>query len=295
MPIEHLALSDLTEVVLGNVRLAPFNTLKIELKGLSDFIQAKDEAKIWANVVIEAESEKGKAIQRGEHEIQRIINLLRIYIPKLFHEDHHIKIGLTEYKMKTRKNLRIDDEGNIGSIGTNLGPFGNYNLSKKKLDFLKEHYCLDEICVILSTDPSLRSKLEKSILMAIRYLGLGVDEDVISERFIKYAIALECLLIEGEGEKTEPLAKRAAFILGETTSECEEIEKKVRALYGIRSTIVHQGVEEETEDVIKKLADGLYKYTMRILLELSKKATGADKWDSIESLVREMDIRMYSR
>ena len=58
---------------------------------------------------------------------------------------------------------------------------------------------------------------------------------------------------------------------------------------------MHQGVEEETEDVIKELADDLYDYTMGILLELSKKATGADKWDSIESLVREMDIRMYSR
>jgi|GEM_PF-1303784 len=295
MPVEHLALLDLPEVVLGNVHLTPFSTLKAEYENLSDFIRTGDETKIWANVVIEAQSEGGKAIQRGEYEIQRIINLLRIYIPILFHEGHHIKIGISEYKMKTRTNLRIDDHGKIGLTNNNLGPFGNYNLNMKKLEMLKEDYCLNEISEILSKDPSLRSKLEKSIIMAVRWLGLGVDEDTISEQFIKYAIALECLLLEGEGKKADHLAKNAAFILGETTVECFEIENKVKALYGIRSTIVHQGVEEENEEVIKKLAKDLYVYTMKILLELSKKTTGADKWDSIESLVKEMNTKTYSR
>lgn len=295
MPIEHLALSDLPEVTLGNVRLASFKTLNAEHEDLSNFILTGDETKIWADVVIEARSEERKAIQSGEHEIQRIINLLRIYIPITSHKEHHKKIGLSKYELKQKKSIRIDDQGKIGLIDTNLGPFGDYIFNEKKLNELRDHYCLNEICGILSKDPSSRSKLEKSIIMAVRYLGLGVDEDIISEKFIKYAIALECLLVEGKGEKTDPLAKRAAFILGKTISECDEIENKVRALYDIRSTIVHQGVEEEDEDIIEKLADSLYSYTMGILLELTEKTIGADKWDSIESLVKEMDIRMYSR
>ena len=133
MPIERLALLDLSEVRLGHVRLAPFSTLKAEYEQISDFVRTEDTTKIWADVVIETQREREKAIQSGEHEIERIINLLRIYIPILFNEIYNIKIGLNEYHMKTLKSLTIDDQDKIGMAGNNLGPFGNYNLTKKRV------------------------------------------------------------------------------------------------------------------------------------------------------------------
>ena len=90
---------------------------------------------------------------------------------------------------------------------------------------------------------------------------------------------MECLLIKREdtGDKTDPISKRAAFILGTTTTDCNEIVSAVKLLYDIRSTIVHQGCEEEKEYIIKDSVQEMYWYSMRILLELSKKTTGTDK------------------
>lgn len=294
MPIERLELLDLSEVRLGNVRLTPFSTLEAEFGPILDLVQKEDMTKIWAEVSIE--EEWGKAIQRGEYEIEKIINLLRIYIPKLFNETYNKKIGLYEYHMKTRNIYTIDTNGKGGKSGRNLGPFGMYKLSRERFECLTTNYCLSDISEILSKDNPSRSELERSIIMAVRWLGLGIDEEIISEKFLKYAIALECLLIKkDENDKTDPLAKRTAFILGKTIDECTEIEKKIKALYGIRSIIVHQGIEEEKEDLIKKSARDLYEYTLEILLELTRKTTGEDKLENVGQIISEMDVRTYSR
>ena len=257
MPVELLKLIDLDEIKIGNVRLISFSSIKTEI-GKNSLPPGLDEDRIWAEVLISAEYTE--AISKGQREIERVINLLRIYIPKLFNMALNKKIGLDKYENKRRYYLIIDSIGNIGGGGSNLGPLGNYELNKTMLEDLKKDYCLDEISGILSKTPSLRSDLEKSIIMAIRWLGLGVANEVLSDRFLSFAIALECLLIKrGEkGDKAEPISKRAAFILGTTPKECDEIVNEMKLLYDIRSAIVHQGCEAEEEEIIKDTVPKIY-------------------------------------
>ena len=150
---------------------------------------------------------------------------------------------------------------------------------------------------MLSKSSSSRSDLEKSIIMAVRWIGLGMDEEVVSDKFLKYAIALEGLLItRGEkGDKTDPISKRTAFILGTNVSECLNIISEVKLLYDIRSAIVHQGCEAEEEKIIEDSVQKMYYYSMSTLLELSKKTTGADNWKEIQCLANQMDNQMFAR
>ncbi len=83
--------------------------------------------------------------------------------------------------------------------------------------------------------------------------------------------------------------------LGTTPRECDTIASKVKLLYDVRSTIVHQGCEEEKERIIKDAVQEMYSLSMSILLELSRKTVGADKWRDIGSLIEEMDRKTFSR
>ncbi len=295
MPIEKLELTDLDEVKIGNVRFVPFSSLKAENEELSKVVDVEDENKIWGDVIIKAEL--AEAELKGQHEIERAINTLRIYIPLIYKDKLNIKIGFFKCDNRSYKYFIIDDCSSINRSIKYLGPFGNYILSKEKYDDLKTKYCLDEICGMLSKAPENRSDLENSIIMAIRWLGLGMDDEVVSDKFLKYAIALECLLItRGEkGDKTGPISKRAAFILGTTASECKSIESKVKLLYNIRSVIVHQGCEAEEEKIIKDSVQTMYWYSMNSLLELSKKTIGPDSWEDIGYLDKQIDEQTFAR
>ncbi len=294
MPINQLELSGLDEIKLGNVRLVPFNSLNAENDRVSLSVNEEDKNKIWGEIYIKAELNFAQS--KGQREIERVINLLRAYIPILFHEKQNIKIGLEKYDLKSYDYLAISD-GNINERTHHLRPFGKYGLSKERHEDLIENYYLGEISEMLSKSPLVRSDLEKSIIMAIRWIGLGIDDEVMSDKFLKYAIALECLLTpRGEkSDKADPISKRAAFLLGETDSKCLEIISELKLLYDIRSAIVHQGCEAEEEEIIKYSVQKMYYYSMSILLELSGKTKEPDAWKDVQCLDTKMNLKMFSR
>jgi hypothetical protein len=296
MPIEQLELSDLEEIKIGKVRLLPFSNLLTEKQEPSMSVGADEKRKIWGDVFIKAESTEAKS--KGQREIERVINLLRAYIPILFHKEHNIKIGLLKYDKNSHYKYIIIEDLKIAEDAIHyLGPFGKYKLNKKQYEDLRANYCLDEISGMLSKEPSMRSDLENSIIMAIRWIGLGTNDEVTSDKFLKYAIALECLLItRGEkGDKTDPISKRAAFILGESMSDCSSIISEVKLLYDIRSAIVHQGCEAEEEKYIEDSVQKMYYYSMSTLLKLSEKTIGMNKWDDMRDLAIQMDEKMFER
>jgi len=132
MPIEHLELSDLTEVKIGSVRIVPFNTLMAEnerIKKLNEYIYKEYADKICGELFVKGESDE--AISKGKIGLEQVINLLRAYIPIIYKRDNDKKIGLTKYDLKSHECLIIDGLNNITSNGLNLGPFGNYILTKK--------------------------------------------------------------------------------------------------------------------------------------------------------------------
>jgi archaellin len=92
----------------------------------------------------------------------------------------------------------------------------------------------------------VRSKIRR----ATQWYSRAVQASTAPEQFINFSTALEALLIgEGEGtsleEKygsiTQKLGDRTAFLLGESFEHRKNLAKRVRRLYNLRSSIVHQG------------------------------------------------------
>ncbi|MDD5735745.1 MAG: hypothetical protein PHQ39_09805 [Methanothrix soehngenii] len=136
MPIEKLKLRDIDEITIGNVKFIPFNSIKTDTDQKIDAWSPEDANKIWGEVLVHAEL--AEAETKGQREIERAINLLRMYIPILFPKEYNRKIGLDKYDLKSRTSVVIDSKGNMHNGKTNLGPFGDYNISQKKLGGFKK-------------------------------------------------------------------------------------------------------------------------------------------------------------
>jgi len=123
-----------------------------------------------------------------------------------------------------------------------LGPLEQYKLDPTLLKNLRDNRYLDQFGEILLKDKSSRTELENRIITALRWIGSGINEEVDCDKFLKFAIALECLLLSREEEgKGSSIAERCAFILSDNPQDRANIDKEVKKLYGKRSDIAHEG------------------------------------------------------
>jgi hypothetical protein len=92
---------------------------------------------------------------------------------------------------------------------------------------------------VVSARPYVREALSR--------LNRAMLEQEPAERAIELGIALDCLLLQRrEPDKTRRIATRGAIALGGTSTVTARNESRLRALYGLRSDVVHEGVLPDT-------------------------------------------------
>lgn len=269
IPIDNLTLKDLEELKIGTVNLYNFSKIKEVIENDIENIywdQAKEiffkdtEGKIWAKVVVI--KEEGKQYQEVLARIDSTINLLRIYL-YLIHPSYFklAKIGISEGFLSSRKMLSYKrDTNSIGAHLENIRFNMPFVLARKDIEQLYQQYPLSKIDSILCIDELSRSDIENRLFTAIRWIGAGIHEDRSCDKFLNYAIALECML--GKKDEsiaiTESLAERCAFLLDNDDSASRyAIYKSVQYLYGIRSEIVHGGktnIDDESVKIFETIA-----------------------------------------
>jgi hypothetical protein len=90
-----------------------------------------------------------------------------------------------------------------------------------------------------------KDDFRRKIYRAITWFGRGICANTDDEKFVSYVVALETLLIGREGEKRARLAERVAFLLSDNLQEREQLQRDTKALYDLRSAIVHGGKPAE--------------------------------------------------
>ena len=265
IPIDHLKLVDMPEIKVGNVRLVPFDSIQENIKNdiftimggptkttkdsikrtYDKRIYPQFQGKLCADVTIRSETDE--AYSKALREIDHVVNLLRCYIPLLFQPNLRIRIGVsgTTIPKSTRSFISICNSSNANIYSERTGPLQDYSLERKSLDHLEKNGYLEEIGDILLKDPNSRTKLEIKIVTAIRWIGMGIHDEIDCDKFLKFSIALECLLMDSNDKiKTDPIAERCAFILDDDPEERYKIYRRVKNFYGTRSKITHDGKEE---------------------------------------------------
>ncbi len=100
---------------------------------------------------------------------------------------------------------------------------------------------------------SENTELERHVLRCAEWTGQAMGDQNGASAFVKGTIALEVLFSANEKGVITPsimaqIAESCAFLLGNSKWQPWEVEKEMKRLYGIRSSVVHSGknsVEEE--------------------------------------------------
>lgn len=311
IPIESFQLINIPELMIGKVRFIEFcrvqeqltndyntlidnnNSIPLEQKPLSkaqfENIYTKNFLDgVTSDVLVRGEKEK--SYDKALYEIENAINLLRCYIPLIFSSGLRVKIGIGGSIIKTTRvsflSIKADGSGFSGK-GLVLGPLEQYKLDPILLKHLRDNCNLDQFGEILSKDKSSRTELENRIVTAIRWIGSGINEDVDCDRFLKYAIALECLLLMREEDgKGSPIAERCAFLLSNDPQDRTNIDKVVKKLYGKRSDIAHEGETEIEKDQLASMQ----RIVLSCLFAICSKSF---EWKSMQDLVNWTKRKRY--
>jgi hypothetical protein len=274
VPLDYLVLEKLDIIRIGKIDLIPFNKLEeqiiyensrafganeINKRFIEDrIIYKKFNDKVCACLDIVGEGDI--LYQDALNEVENIVNLLRIYA-QLTTDSRFIRIGVNEGWVAPLSLFcfRKDKPGGV-FIPTKADKFKmNYTITKEIYESFKSKYYLNDINKILNLGSS-RSEYDEEIVTAIRWIGMGIQDTVISDKFLKFAIALECLLLGRYDKKDEILAKRCAYLLKENN-----INREMISLYDKRSRIVHNGITNIESSKADRLLDLVIRCLFKIL------------------------------
>ena len=96
------------------------------------------------------------------------------------------------------------------------------------------------------------NEFEKHVIRCAEWTGQAIAEPNAAAALVKAAIALEVLFSANEKGAITPsimaqISESCAFLLGNDTTAPMEIEREVKRLYGVRSSVVHSGKDSVNE------------------------------------------------
>jgi hypothetical protein len=125
------------------------------------------------------------------------------------------------------------------------------------------------------------NQFERHILRCAEWTAQAIGDPNAASALVKAAIALEVLFSGNEKGVITPsimaqIAESCAFLLGVSASSAVEIEREVKRLYGVRSSVVHSGKDSvETSDL-----DGFIGICRNVVLTI----LSSDELEGIETI-----------
>jgi hypothetical protein len=231
-----------------------------DMIGASDFpdhiraIISKTYEDASAYCVVSAEGDSQGAEQQAREKAWDVIHILRFFLALMTQDlwDHYEQIRLVGEPEVQGTYIfgyyKTDDAGDRPQWNQTIGPVHPIILDAEVLGRMEEAG-LREIEQSFAESSGVEDSIAARIRRAISWYSLGVVAYRPNSKFVSYAIALESLLTdqlkadpkESWGGITQKLAERCAFLLCGTLEDRKETAKRVRALYMMRSKVVHSG------------------------------------------------------
>ncbi len=122
------------------------------------------------------------------------------------------------------------------------------------LKYLESELFLNEFSSLI--DKNTRSELENSIIKSLYWIGEAHKDKSNSSAFVKLWSALECFFTLGEEKINESNSRGISSIIifggfiFDEYQEYNDLKKRVKFLYGLRSKIVHHAIHTHIDDVL---------------------------------------------
>jgi hypothetical protein len=166
----------------------------------------------------------------------------------------------------------------------------------------------DDIFIVIDSmlkkEDKFLSSFEIKTTQGLKWLGEATKPDTLNARIIKLSIALEFLL-GGESNKKyittcgikASLAERAAFLYSEDPDIREDIDKRIRKFYALRSDIVHGNsskIKTENSDLLEQFNE--YGNIIRkITFSLVSKFKELKTVDELQKLIMKEKMKLIDR
>lgn len=231
--------------------------------------ELKDDPSIWRNSVhglliectVRARDEE-KALELADALFTRFDLIIRFMIG---HRTDRFDVRilnyagseLTHYYMFTRDNFRAS----YGRTGpTEALPLDDVFFSKPSPEFTR----------LLAMINHQNNALERKLLRCVEWIGQSLMDQNPASAFIKAATALEVLFSETEKGLITPsimaqISESCALLLGTDPKSRMKIEKHVKRLYAIRSSVVHFGEDTVPQDELNLLIHIAKAVALRLL------------------------------
>jgi hypothetical protein len=253
-----------------------------------EFIESKIDSQIdsfpqiWFNddtkYLIEWKAEARhfeKALEIADEHFERFELILRYVLGSA---TNRFEVGVLNYQgWRHRKACILSDMGELSSSSTLHGPIEPIQLDAPY--FVNEDNGYQTVWGF--TTKTNLNEFQKRIMLAVEWIGQSMADPSPPSAFIKAAIALEIIFTVSKKAIITPsivnqISESIALILGSSVDERLKLEKRVKDLYELRSTIVHSGNKDINQADYKTLLEIARSVIIRILT--------SDKLNSVNSV-----------
>jgi len=251
-PIQGVHLKDdLKRTELGPYQIVHYPTLtdsfpKFGAEGQADLIWVGDTPRYLIGHKATARHQE-KALENHAEDFTRFEQTIRYLIGNT---GDRFEVGILNYRGATLNKAYVFGPDRPAGSSSNLqGAYESIPLDDPF--FINQdagHKTVWEI-----VDSSTSSEFKKRVLLALEWIAQAMNETSLASGFIKAAIALEILFTHNEKSIVTPsilsqISENTALLLADTTEDRIELEKEVKKLYSVRSSIVHAGKRDILRD-----------------------------------------------
>lgn len=180
----------------------------------------------------------------------------------------HSNIGILHYdKNLGNRAIAVSSNNRTGLSEDKLGNYFNVYIDRNVRISNNENgnYKIWEIA-----SKSNKSEIEKRLLIAVEWIGKGVNDLDDAKAFVQFIFAIEGLLKQNEqgiinSSISSQISETAAFLIGDTLEERIKIEKLCKNLYAKRSAIAHGGSQSISKEDLDNALDLSKKLVIKIL------------------------------
>lgn len=306
IPLENVSLHN-EPFEVGNVKLYTFNENKAEeFMSTATALLNRDlyeyEREEWSNLkksnskrVCAEVKVKGLLDKSQEIALKKVriaLNILRLYTYPKSDDSLRRYFGIVGEVIPGDVRYILgftEDKKWIFPIPEDFGYLAPFELDPERIETMKNNG-FEIVNEILKRDK--HNSFETRLLASIYWFGSGLNIGEIKaaeiqkpkdkeqknthkdfeyfnagDRFLKFFVALESLLIFNENEPiTNNIAERVAFLLGDKYEERKEIKKRMKDLYGVRSKIVHHGDVDITRYDLRDLTEVTQSVIINLIL-----------------------------
>ncbi|AZV56765.1 HEPN domain-containing protein [Clostridium sp. AWRP] len=213
-------------------------------------LESNNSNKYFIKVMVKArDGEKAKIL--ANRKFVQFENIIRFMIKDI---SHYYNVAIFNYMHPSYEYARMlcDDGCTISDMRLNTTRSRKVDLEESYL--INNEFGNKKIWEIAKKNNN--SEIEKRLLVAIEWIGKGLNDLDEGKAFIQFIFAIEALLQLNKGGIVSPsiasqISEYASFIIGSKLEERIDIEKTFKDLYSKRSDIAHGRSQSVSEEDLK--------------------------------------------